>query len=203
MGRRAKRQQAALHRDMFRSPEEQVKRYNEEQVVQRELLETQKSRYREFEFKNPYADMENVMEDMTVDMRAADYQRQQGEQQRANIMQALQGAAGGSGIAGLAQAMANQGAGLEANALNQQGLLSAADLANASNQSTVDRFNQMREVGSVQDAREQQGLDFDYQQYQDAQTYQMMLAQFLGGLLSGFPTPLSSRGKQTDTRIFM
>ena len=109
MGRRAKRRQDALQRDMFRSTEEQLKRYNEEQVVQRELLETQKSRYREFEFKNPYADMENVMEDMTVDMRAADYQRQQGEQQRANIMQALQGAAGGSGIAGLAQAMANQG----------------------------------------------------------------------------------------------
>ena len=103
----------------------------------------------------------------------------------------------------LQAALANQSAGLEANALNQQGLLSAAGLADASNQSTVDRFNQMREVGSVQDAREQQGLDFDYQQYQDEQTYQMMLAQFLGGLLSGFPTPLSSRGKQTDTRIFM
>ena len=103
----------------------------------------------------------------------------------------------------LQAAMANQGAGLEANALNQQGLLSAAGLADASNQSTVDRFNQMREIGSVQDARNQQQLDFDYQQFQDAQTYQMMLAQFLGGLLSGFPTPLSSRGKQTDTRIFM
>ena len=103
----------------------------------------------------------------------------------------------------LQAALANQSAGLEANALNQQGLLSAAGLADASNQSTVDRFNQMREVGSVQDAREQQGLDFNYQQYQDEQTYQMMLAQFLGGLLSGFPTPLSSRGKQTDTRIFM
>ena len=103
----------------------------------------------------------------------------------------------------LQAAMANQGAGLEANALNQQGLLSAAGLADASNQSTVDRFNQMREIGSVQDARNQQQLDFDYQQFQDAQTYQMMLAQFLGGLLSGFPTPLSSKGRTSDTRIFM
>ncbi len=120
----------------------------------------------------------------------------------ANQASSLQ-AAGMNQSSNLQAALANQSAGLEANALNQQGLLSAAGLADASNQSTVDRFNQMREVGSVQDAREQQALDFDYQQYQDEQTYQMMLAQFLGGLLSGFPTPLSSRGKQTDTRIFM
>ena len=98
----------------------------------------------------------------------------------------------------LQAAMANQGAGLEANALNQQGLLSAADLANASNQSTVDRFNQMREIGSVQDARNQQQLDFDYQQFLEGQDYQMMLAQFLGGLLQGFPTPMKSRGKQSS-----
>ena len=96
----------------------------------------------------------------------------------------------------LQAAMANQGAGLEANALNQQGLLSAADLANASNQSTVDRFNQMREIGSVQDARNQQQADFDYQQFLEGQEYQMMLAQFLGGLLQGFPTPMKSRGSE-------
>jgi len=98
----------------------------------------------------------------------------------------------------LQAAMSNQGAGLEANALNQQGLLSAAGLADASNQSTVDRFNQLREVGSVKDAREQQQLDFDYQQFLEGQEYQMMLAQFLGGLLQGFPTPMKSRGKQSS-----
>jgi hypothetical protein len=43
-------------------------------------------------------------------MRAAEFQAQQGEQQRANIMRSLRGAAGGSGIAGLAQSLANQGA---------------------------------------------------------------------------------------------
>ena len=53
--------------------------------------------------------MENRYEDMTVDMRAADFQAQQGQQQRANIMQGLRGAAGSSGVAGLAQAMAGQG----------------------------------------------------------------------------------------------
>ena len=58
--------------------------------------------------KNPYADMENVYEDLTVDQRAAQFQAQQGAQQRANIMQGLRGAAGTSGIAGLAQSLAGQ-----------------------------------------------------------------------------------------------
>ena len=123
MGRKAKNAQTELSGEMFEATEKQLERYNREQQVQRKLLEKQKGRYREFEFKNPYADManqfagmknmyegmENRFEDMTVDMRAAEFQTQQGAQQSANIMQALQGAAGGSGIAGLAQSLANQG----------------------------------------------------------------------------------------------
>ena len=50
------------------------------------------------------------MEDLTVNQQQAQFEAQQGQQQRANIMQQMGGAAGGSGIAGLAQAMANQGA---------------------------------------------------------------------------------------------
>ena len=109
MGRKAKAKQSALSEKMFVSTEKQLERYNDEQIVQRELLEKQKDRYRNFEFKNPYADMENPMEDLTIDMRAAQYQTQQASQQRANILSALRGSAGASGIAGLAQAMANQG----------------------------------------------------------------------------------------------
>ena len=58
---------------------------------------------------NPYANMENVMEDLTVNQQQAQFETQQGQQQRANIMQQMGGAAGGSGVAGLAQALANQG----------------------------------------------------------------------------------------------
>ena len=72
-------------------------------------LEVQKDIYRDIEFKNPYENIENVYEDLTVNTQAAEFQMQQGDQQRANIMQGLKGAAGTSGIAGLAQAMANQG----------------------------------------------------------------------------------------------
>ena len=58
---------------------------------------------------NQYRNMENTYEDLTVNQQQAQFEAQQGAQQRANIMQGLQGAAGGSGIAGLAQAMAQQG----------------------------------------------------------------------------------------------
>ena len=59
--------------------------------------------------QNQFTNLENAYEDVTVNQQQAQFQAQQGSQQRANIMQNMQGAAGGSGIASLAQAMANQG----------------------------------------------------------------------------------------------
>jgi len=51
---------------------------------------------------------ENVYEDLTVDTQAADYAREQFQQQQANIMQGLKGVAGSSGVAGLAQSLSMQ-----------------------------------------------------------------------------------------------
>jgi hypothetical protein len=59
--------------------------------------------------KNPYAGMENVYEDTRVNLQAADYAREQSQQNMANIMNNMASAAGSSGIAGLAQVLANQG----------------------------------------------------------------------------------------------
>ena len=59
--------------------------------------------------ENQYTGLENTFEDLTVNTQQAQFEKQMFQQQQANIMQGLQGAAGGSGIAGLAQAMANQG----------------------------------------------------------------------------------------------
>ena len=56
-----------------------------------------------------FGGMENTMEDLTVNQQQAQFQAQQGDQQRANILGGLKSSAGGSGVAGLAQAMANQG----------------------------------------------------------------------------------------------
>ena len=81
----------------------------EQRRAQAELRKRQKE-YEMMDTSNPYANMENTMEDLTVNQQQAEFEKQQQEQQRANIMQQMQGAAGGSGVAALAQAMANQGA---------------------------------------------------------------------------------------------
>ena len=75
----------------------------------RKELNLQKAAYESLDTSNPYLNMENTMEDLTVNQQQADFQRQQFQQSQANIMQGLQGAAGGSGIAALAQSLAQQG----------------------------------------------------------------------------------------------
>tara|TARA_R110002012_G_scaffold172564_1_gene337430 strand:+ start:1542 stop:2228 length:687 start_codon:yes stop_codon:yes gene_type:complete len=92
-----------------RLAEQQIKDARIEREKQQKLLDEQRAQYKAIEFTNPFADMENVFEDLTVNQQQAQFQAQQGAQQRANIMQNLKGAAGGSGIAGLAQVLANQG----------------------------------------------------------------------------------------------
>jgi len=78
---------------------------------QREAQKNMNMRMAQFEMadtSNVYKDMENTMEDLTVNTQQADFQAQQANQGIANTMNSLQGAAGGSGIAAMAQAMAGQ-----------------------------------------------------------------------------------------------
>lgn len=92
--------------DLTRQQMEDNKAYREEQQAR---VDAQKQQYKAFEFTNPFEGMENVFEDVTVSQEAARFQMEQGRQQRANIMASLSGAAGASGIAGLAQSLAQQG----------------------------------------------------------------------------------------------
>tara|TARA_R110000787_G_scaffold16779_1_gene52645 strand:+ start:462 stop:1187 length:726 start_codon:yes stop_codon:yes gene_type:complete len=115
-GKKSKKKQTATMNDMNQMIQGQVNEFRDKQQVAQGRADKTRGQYEDFEFSNPYEGlenkyegMENRFEDMTVDMRAADFQTQQGQQQRANIMQGLKGAAGSSGVAGLAQAMANQG----------------------------------------------------------------------------------------------
>jgi hypothetical protein len=65
--------------------------------------------YANLDTSNPYLNMENTMEDLTINQQQAQFQSQQFAQSQANIMGELRGAAGGSGIAALAQSLAQQG----------------------------------------------------------------------------------------------
>ena len=83
------------------------KRKREERAAQREY-DKYKTQLENRDTSNPYANMENTMEDLTVNTQAADMANQQQQQALANTMDSMQGAAGGSGVAALAQAMAGQ-----------------------------------------------------------------------------------------------
>jgi len=97
--------------DAKNAADKQMREQKAQSKIAKRAVEKQKKAYKSFDFKNPYDNLstENFAEDITVNQQQADFQAQQGNQQRANIMQGLRGAAGGSGIASLAQAMANQG----------------------------------------------------------------------------------------------
>jgi len=79
-----------------------------EQQAARAELNKRMAAYENMQFQNPYENMQNTMEDLTVNQQQAQFLAQQQQQGLANTMGAMSGAAGGSGIAALAQAMANQ-----------------------------------------------------------------------------------------------
>ena len=106
MGKKKREQMYGQARDVA---DTSLREGRKQQRIAQADVSQSRAAYEDFEFRNPYADMENVYEDLTVNTQQAEFQAQQAAQQRANIMQGMQGAAGGSGIAALAQAMANQG----------------------------------------------------------------------------------------------
>lgn len=65
--------------------------------------------FENLEVTNPYENLENTYEDLTVNQQQAEFAAQQNAQNQSNIMQGLRQSAGGSGVAGLAQSLANQG----------------------------------------------------------------------------------------------
>jgi hypothetical protein len=83
------------------------KRKKEQRAAQNEFNKN-KARFEMLDTSNVYTNMENTMEDLTVNQEQAQFQAEQANQGLANIMGNLQGAAGGSGIAALAQSLAGQ-----------------------------------------------------------------------------------------------
>jgi len=75
----------------------------------RNEMNRQKQIFSNLDTSNPYLNMENVMEDLTVNQQQAQFTKDQQMQSQANILESMKGAAGGSGVASLAQAMSNSG----------------------------------------------------------------------------------------------
>ena len=83
------------------------KRKREQRQAQQEFSRN-KARYEGLDTSNQYTNLENTYEDLTVNTQAADFAAQKQQQVLANTMSGMQGAAGGGGIAAIAQAMAGQ-----------------------------------------------------------------------------------------------
>jgi len=123
--------------------------------ARRRLAEAREA-YNAIEFTNPYegitnpyegitsqfTGMENVFEEPQVDTRAADFMREQSQQQQANIMQNLRGTAGASGVAGLAQSLSNIG--------TQQARQASINIAQQERQSEMARRGEARRIDSLQ-----------------------------------------------------
>ena len=103
-------------------------------------MEKDKDAYMSSPITNPYANMENTMEDLTVNTQAADFAAQKSEQARADVMEGMSAAAGSSGIAALAQTMANTA---------QQEAQAAS--ANIATQEKANQDAERQEAGNIQD----------------------------------------------------
>jgi len=192
-----------------------------ERDKQKAALDIQKAEYKAMEFENPFANMENVYEDLTVNQQQAQFQAQQGQQQRANIMQGLRGAAGASGIAGLAQTMAGQGqlqtqrisASIgQQESLNQRLAAQGAGAVQIAER-TGEQWVQQQEIGQQEtllgmQMGETSGANLAYQQAQANQmsadiAQQQAIQSGLGvlGQAAGIGTDFLASGRQANPNI--
>lgn len=83
------------------------KRRQEQRAAKQELA-AQTAAYKNFQFENAFANMENPFEDLTVNTQQAEFQAQQQQQGLANTLDMLRQSGGGMGAAALAQALVGQ-----------------------------------------------------------------------------------------------
>ena len=85
------------------------KRAERQEKKRRKEMNRLKEAYSQIDTSNPFLNQENVYEDLTIDQRGAQFEAQQFQQSQANMLSSLRQSAGGSGVAALAQQMAQSG----------------------------------------------------------------------------------------------
>jgi hypothetical protein len=124
---------------------QQAKEAADDAAEAKRELDKGKAMFANIDTTNPYLNLENTMEDLTVNKQAAQFQKEQQMQSQANIMQQMKGAAGGSGIAALAQTMAQQG--------SKDAQAAQADIAR---QEQANQLAERQEASRIQD-KEREG----------------------------------------------
>jgi len=126
------------------------KRKREQRAAEAELAQ-QKQSFMDFQFTNPYAGLENVAEDLTINQDAAQFQAQQTD---AALAQSMQAAVASGGAPGGAQAIA------QAALQSKRGV--AADIAR---QEQSNQAAQVNQAGKLQQLEAQGEEDLQSQQY--------------------------------------
>lgn len=144
----------------------------------------QRQAFENMDTSNLYMDQENVYEDMTVNTQQADFAKSQAMQSQANIMDQFGQAAGGSGIAALAQAMAGQQAQQAQQASVSIGQQEMANQAKERNMAATIQQNQIQgeydkrqnELGKIDTMMQLTGQDLQAAQAAKAQSDQMLIS---------------------------
>jgi len=142
-----------------------AKKAKEREKKARNEMNRLKNIYANLDTSNPFLNMENTMEDLTINQKQADMQNQQFAQSQANIMSGLRGAAGGSGIAALAQSLAQQGQ-----------LASQKSAASIGQQESANQMARQQMASQLQ-AKERQGEVWSRGQEKEKQSTLLGMAQ--------------------------
>lgn len=173
------------------------KKAEERERKERSKMDALEKQYMSLDTSNPYLEMENVYEDLTVNQQQAEFQAQQFQQSQANILDSVRGAAGGSGIAAVAQALAQQGSIESQRASASIGQQEAANQARAAQQAgTIQNLERQGEIISRNLERDQVGTALGMAQARTAQERQsaMMAEQAKFAAIQGGIEGITSAG---------
>lgn len=177
-----------------------------EERRKRAEMDRLKNVYSNLDTSNPFLNMENAYEDLTVNQKQAQFEAQQNQQTQANILGNLRGAAGGSGIASLAQTLAQQG---QLNAQRASASIGQQETANqrlaAGEAARIQRSERTGELKSRQMRRDQVGtlLGMSQQETAAARDQAAMAEQAKwGAISSGVQGAIGSIGTGMESGAF-
>ena len=131
------------------------KRIQEQKSANAEL-KMRRDAYESLDTSNPYLNMENTMEDLTVNQQQAQFQKDMAQQQQSNMLSSIQ--QGGSFNAGNIQAMVNAGSNQARQASASIGQQEAGNqMAAAQQESAIqqkERYGEMYSRGQKKDKAE-------------------------------------------------
>jgi hypothetical protein len=163
--------------------------------------------FRDFQFTNPYASMENVFEDATINQQATQFQAQQTDQALAQALQAATMAGGAPGGAqaiaeaalkakqGISADIAGQEQGIQSRSLEQE-----AALQSASGAATMD-IEQQQYAGAATNLQLSAARDATARQSRQQATQGLLSG--LGSLAGGVGGGLAGMEKGTGFKGFM